>query len=182
MLCNGYPIYKLLYTCWYMKTDSSHMLFIIHYIVISISLIMPQKKGTPSTTTTTTTTTTNNNTDRNTNNSNSDGNSNSKKRKNGSSNGSSIKLLKQWESANIKIDHSKKTYVGESKSTSSNISESELIKYNKKLDKPGYRRLKLNSKLSDTGRIVKSGDSLLNVLDIKNIRCHKTFHQAMLGG
>ena len=39
------------------------------------------------------------------------------------------------------------------------------------------------SKLNNnTGRIVKSGDSLLNVLDIKNIRCHKTFHQAMLGG
>ena len=91
-----------------MKTDSSHMLFIIHYIVISISLIMPQKKGTPSTTTTTTT---NNNTDRNTNNSNIDGNSNnSKKRKNGSSDGSSIKLLKQRQSANIQIDHSKKTY------------------------------------------------------------------------
>ena len=73
----------------------------------------------------------------------------------GSSNGSSIKLLKQQESANIKIDHSKKTYVGESEITSSNISESELIKYNKKLDKPGYRRLKLKSKLTGKYIIIK---------------------------
>ena len=94
---------------------------------------------------------------------------NSKKRKNGRSDGSPIKLLKQRQSANIQIDHSKKSYDNESESTSSNIPESELIRYNKKVDRKGYRRLKLNSRLNNnTGRIVKSG-TLLNVLNLKII-------------
>ncbi len=61
-------------------------------------------------------------------------------------------VLLQREGATLTIDHKSQTY-GESKSTISSISERELIAYDPKVDKKGYRRTKERSKLN-VGKLV----------------------------